>query len=116
VGCEGIWTSEILGLFGWETTGIVLLEDGRAIDGGNHHYSTGTYEATGQEIRISLKVEYHGTPRTIFGAADKSISVEIVGKLRGESIVGSAHRLDKPDQKITIRLTRRADIPPHGGT
>lgn len=41
---DGIWTSEILGLFGWETT---------------------------------------GTPRTIFGAADRNLSVEIYGNLRG---------------------------------
>jgi len=109
---DGIWTSEILGLFGWETTGIIVLDDGRAIDGGNHHYSTGFYQATDNEVTISLTVEYHGTPRTIFGSADKNLSVEINGKLRGDTIVGSAHRLDKPDQKITTRLTRRADLPP----
>lgn len=111
---EGIWTSEILGLFGWETTGIVVLENGRAIDGGNHHYSVGSYESSNGEIRVSLDVEYHGTPRTIFGAADKSLSVEINGKLRGNTIFGTAHRLDKPDQKINIRLTHRMDMPPGG--
>ena len=30
-----------MGLFGWETTGILILDNGRAIDGGNHHYSVG---------------------------------------------------------------------------
>jgi hypothetical protein len=114
VAFDGIWTSEILGLFGWETTGILVLEEGRAIDGGNHHFSTGSYEATDNGIRISLAVEYHGTPRTIFGSADKNLSVEIQGKLRGDTIVGEACRQDKPDQKITVRLTRRADIPPRG--
>ncbi|MDZ7842886.1 MAG: hypothetical protein U5R46_19015 [Gammaproteobacteria bacterium] len=109
---DGIWTSEILGLFGWETTGIVVLDDGRAIDGGNHHYSSGCYQATGNKVKISLTVEYHGTPRTIFGSADKKLFVEINGKLRGDIIVGSAYRLDKSDQKITIKLTRRADLPP----
>lgn len=113
---DGIWTSELLGLFGWETTGIVVIDDGRVIDGGNHHYSTGCYRVTENEITISLTVEYHGTPRTIFGSADKHLSVEINGKLRGETIVGSAHRLDKPDQKITIKLTRRADLPPRNET
>lgn len=109
---DGIWTSEILGLFGWETTGILILERGRAIDGGNHHYSTGSYEVSESAITISLNVEYHGTPRTIFGAADRNLSVEIHGKLRGNTILGAAHRSDKPDQKITVRLTRRAEIPP----
>ena len=109
---DGIWTSEILGLFGWETTGILILENGRAIDGGNHHYSFGGYEFSDDRIRVSLDVEYHGTPRTIFGSADKSLSVEINGKLRGNTIVGTAHRLDKPDQKVTIRLTHRTEIAP----
>lgn len=111
---DGIWTSEILGLFGWETTGILVLENGRAIDGGNHHYSTGKYEQIGNEIQIHLNVEYHGTPRTIFGSADKTLSVEIHGKLRGDTILGAAHRQDKPDQRVTVRLTRRADIPSDG--
>ena len=111
---DGIWTSEILGLFGWETTGILVLDEGRAIDGGNHHFSTGRYEATDNDIRISLAVEYHGTPRTMFGSADKTLSVIIQGKLEGDAIVGEAHRQDKPDQKITVRLTRRSDIPPRG--
>ena len=111
---DGIWTSEIMGLFGWETTGVVILDGGRAIDGGNHHYSTGSYEVSENGIKIFLAVEYHGTPRTIFGSADKTLSVEIQGKLRGETIVGEAFRLDKPDQKIAVKLTRRADLPARG--
>ena len=109
---EGIWTSEIMGVFGWESMGIMVIERGRAIDGGNHHFSVGTYESTDGEIRISLSVEYHSTPRTIFGAADRKLSVEINGKLKGDRIEGTAHRLDKPNQKVTIKLSRRADIPP----
>jgi len=51
---EGIWTNEMMGLFGWESTGVLILERGRAIDGGNHHYSFGSHETTDDQIRISL--------------------------------------------------------------
>ena len=109
---EGIWTTEIMGLFGWETTGVLVLEKGRAIDGGNHHYSVGSYESSGDEIHISLSVEYHGTPRTMFGASDKMLQVELNGTVQEGVIEGSAYRVDKPNQKIACKLTRRADIPP----
>jgi len=109
---EGIWTTEIMGLFGWETTGVVMLEKGRAMDGGNNHYSVGTYESSGNKIHISLCVEYHGTPRTLFGASDKIMKVELEGTIRDGVIEGNAHRVDKPKQKIAYKLTRRADIPP----
>jgi len=109
---EGIWSNEILGLFGWESTGILILEGGRAVDGGNHHFSIGTYESSDGQITISLKVEYHGTPRTMFGSADRNLSVRINGKLSADTIEGQAYRLDKPDQKISVKLTRRADLPP----
>ena len=109
---EGIWTTEIISLFGWETTGIIILERGRAIDGGNHHYAVGSYETSGDKIHISLSVEYHGTPRTIFGASDKNLKVELDGTVRNGIIEGSAYRIDKPDQKIACKLTRRANLPP----
>jgi len=109
---EGIWTTEILGLFGWESMGVVILEKGRAIDGGNHHYSVGSYKSSGDEIQISLAVEYHGTPRTMFGASDKNMTVELSGTIRDGIIEGNAFRADKPNQKIACKLTRRADIPP----
>ena len=108
---EGIWTSELMGLFGWETTGILVLEKGRAIDGGNHHYSVGSYETSGNQIHISLSVEYHSTPRTIFGASDKNLQVEVEGTIENGIIIGKAHRADKQDHKAMCRFTRRSDLP-----
>jgi len=37
--------------------------------------------------------------------------VEINGVRRGGSIVGTAHRLGESEQAITIRLTRRRNLP-----
>lgn len=107
---DGIWTSELMGLFGWETTGILVLEHGRAIDGGNHHYSVGTYTVQDHQITIRLQVEYHGTPRTIFGASDKSLEVEVRCTVKDAQMEGYACRLDKPEQRVACRFTRRAPL------
>lgn len=109
---DGIWTTELMGLFGWESTGVLLLEDGRAIGGGNVHYAIGSYDTSSDDVHLSLAVEFHGPPRTIFGSSDKNLTIEFKGKLRNGVIEGSAYRVDKPNQNIAYRLTRRADIPP----
>ena len=111
---EGIWTSELMGLFGWEPTGIMVLDDGRAIDGGHHHYSVGSYETSGDRIHISLSVEYFSTPRTIFGASDRNLQVEVDGTIHNGIINGKAYRADKPDQKAMCKFTRRMDLPSTG--
>ena len=50
---DGIWTSEILGMFGWESVGIIEFDRGKAVGGGNNHYFTGTYEKDGDHININ---------------------------------------------------------------
>ena len=109
---DGIWTTELMGLFGWESVGVLLLENGRAIGGSNVHYSVGSYDTSSNNIHLTLDVEFHGPPRTIFGASDKNISIEFNGEIQDGVIEGSAYRTDNPEQDIVYRLTRRADIPP----
>ena len=108
---DGIWTSEIMGLFGWEPIGVIVLENGRAMGGGVHHYSVGSYQISGRDIQFNISVEFHGTPRTIFGSSDKKLTVIIEGELRDRVIEGRANRLDNPSQQVAYRLTRRADLP-----
>lgn len=109
---NGIWTTELMSLYGWETTGVMLLEDGRVVGGSNIHYSVGSYEETGDRISVNVSIEFHGPPRTFFGASDKNLSIQFEGKIRDGLIEGSAHRTDKPGLDIAYRLRRRADIPP----
>lgn len=109
---EGIWTTELMSLYGWETTGVLFLENGRAVGGSNIHYSLGSYETSNNDIHVSLAVEFHGTPRTFFGASDKNVSIEFKGEIQNDVIEGSAYRVDKPDLSIAYRLRRRADLPP----
>ena len=108
---DGIWGIEILGLFGWETTGILVLENGRIIGGGNHHYSIGEYRQEGDDLNLSVSVTYHGAPRTLFGATDRVLNIVATLKADEQSMQGLAHRVDRPDNTMRCQLTKQADLP-----
>ena len=107
---DGLWTSEIYGLQGWENTGVVVLENGQVMGGGRNHYSTGSYNLSGDDISLSIDITYHGTPRTLFGSSDPTVSLHLDGRCNDEIIEGSVFRGDNPNQALSFRLTKRADI------
>ena len=107
---EGIWTGEVYGPFGWETRGVFIFDNGRIVGGDNRQYLMGTYSLSGNEISVSIEIIYHGTPRTLFGSSDATLSLQLVGRINGELIEGSIFRQDNPKQTLSIRLTKRAEI------
>ena len=108
---EGLWTSEFYGLHGWESSGVLVLENGRAFGGGRHHFSTGSYEISGEDLSMSIEIEYHGPPRTLFGSSDKKISLQLNGQIGNGMIEGSVFRSENPKMTLMFRLIKRADIP-----
>jgi hypothetical protein len=108
---QGLWTSEFYGLYGWENSGVVVLEKGRALGGGRNHFSIGSYELSGDEFRMNIDIEYHGPPRTLFGSSDKHISITLNGQVRDDTIEGSVFCSESPRQSLMFRLTKRADVP-----
>lgn len=107
---EGLWTAEIYGLHGWENIGVVVLESGRVLGGGRHHFSTGTYKVSDGEIKLSVVIEYHGKPRTLFGSSKKKISMDYTGRRKGDTIEGIVCRPKNSKQTLMFRLAKRADI------
>jgi hypothetical protein len=107
---EGLWTGELYGLQGWENAGVIVLESGRALGGGRHHFSTGTYKISGGEFQLKLAVEYHGKPRTLFGSSKKKISMNFTGKRAGDKIEGTVCRPKNSKQTLMFRMTKRAEI------
>ena len=108
---EGLWTSEIYGLHGWENTGVLMLRGGQTMGGGRNHYSVGTYDLSGNDIRVSIEICYHGPPRILFGSSDSRISLCFDGEHENGVVEGSVHRVGNPKQTLSFRLTKRADIP-----
>ena len=107
---EGIWSIQIGSDFGWQTLGILVLENGRALGGGDRAYSRGTYEATETTLRMSLHVHFYRSPRTLFGVMDKDIELELEAERLQDTLEGQAERPDMPGVSLPVRLTWRAPI------
>jgi hypothetical protein len=107
---EGLWSSEIFGLWGWEHRGVIILMDGRAFGGGKNHHSVGRYSQSSDEISVSLAIKYHGKPQTMFGSTESEFKLEIDGRRDGEQITGDMYRPDRPDLRLPFRLTRQAEL------
>lgn len=110
---NGIWSAELYGVYGWENIGIVILESGRVISGGDNHYAIGTCGSTGKnKLSVSLTVDYFGTPRRLFGDTTKHARIAFQGQRKGDRIRGEMWATGKPKLSVTTRLTRQSSLPP----
>ena len=113
---DGIWTLEFYGAFGWESAGVLILEKGRALGGGNNHYSRGTYTLANDTVLITVEVDYFGTPRTMFGERETIFTVAFQGTRQEAMITGSISRPDKSILPLPFRLSKKADVSPTTAT
>jgi hypothetical protein len=114
---EGIWTGEILGPYEWENSGVYILEGGRIVGGNNRHYSTGTYDISGDDYKSSVSVHYYGPPRTVFSDSKREFEINVTGKLvDGELIEAKVVRTDRPATSVYYRMTKRMELPKIGKT
>ncbi|MEM6481168.1 MAG: GrlR family regulatory protein [Pseudomonadota bacterium] len=108
---DGIWTGEVLGLYGWENSGVYVLEDGRIIGGSSRHYSTGTYTVNDGQYEADVSVHYYGPPRAIFGETKEQFSIRVKGTVSEGVLDAEISRSDKPKLIVEYRMTRRMDLP-----
>ena len=108
---DGIWTGEILGPYGWENSGVYILEGGRIIGGSSRHYSAGTYTVEDGNYQADVAVHYYGPPRAIFGEQSEQFSIRVRGKLVDDVVEADIARSDKPKSQVEYRMTKRMDLP-----
>ena len=108
---EGIWTGEIYGPYGWENSGVYVLEHGVIVGGNNRHYSTGRYSVSGNTYKAEVSVHYYGPPRAIFGENREHFKIEVTGELDEGAIMAKVVRPDMPQFVVDYRMTRRMDLP-----
>ena len=77
---DGVWTGEIYGPYGWENSGVYALENGRIVGGNNRHYSSGTYDVSGNTYKAEVFVHYYGPPRVIFGEPRAHFEIDEAGE------------------------------------
>lgn len=110
---DGIWSVEIFGMYGWESIGMLALNEGHAVGGGNHHYAVGGYEESDDRITIALTMNYGDVPRTLFGEAKNRFKVVFEGGWNGKKnrLRGTMHRPRRAKMAVGCRLTRQANLP-----
>ena len=107
---DGIWSIQIGSDLGWQTLGVLVLDNGRVLGGGDRGYSRGTYEATEGKLSMSLHVDFYRTPRPLFGVRDKAFDLHVEGERMQDTVTGEAERPDMPGLSLPIRLTWRAPL------
>ena len=110
---EGIWSIELYGAFGWETDGVLVMENGRVFGGGTNHYSKGVYSDSDGKLMMTVHLDYFGKPRTLFGERERQFTVEFTGEREQETITGTMSRPDKPRFPLEFQLIKRAELPSH---
>ncbi len=108
---DGIWTTEFHGQLGWENVGVLVMQDGAVAGGNNNHFSHGSCTESGDAVKLTLMVNFHGTPRTVFGEREEEFTLQLEGTRSGDTITGTYFRTDKPRMTLDFRATRRADFP-----
>jgi hypothetical protein len=107
---DGIWQIEMLGAYGWENVSTAFIEDGKYKSASEDHYSVGNYDISGNKVKISARHVSYGKARTLFGAKNNEINLNIEGVVDGGRINGQATD-DEGKFFITFRATRLADLP-----
>jgi len=107
---NGIWQIEMLGAYGWENVSTAFMEDGNYKSASEGNYSVGSYEILENKIKVSSHHVSYGQARTLFGAKNKEIDLNIEGVIDADRISGQATD-DQGKFFITFRATRLADLP-----
>ena len=89
ISVEGIWKVELGGPYGWDVLSTAFLEGGKYRAASKEHFTIGTYEVDGDDIRIRAKVVQHGGNRSLFGTRGAA-QLSFEGKTDGDRIEGFA--------------------------
>lgn len=108
---DGIWTGEILGPYGWESSGVYVLENGRILGGNNRHYSTGTFTLSGNDYAAQISVNYYGPPRAILGGKNEQFEIEVAGELKSDVLEAVITKPNTSAADARFRMTKRMDLP-----
>lgn len=91
--------------------GVIIFESGRIFGGDISYYYLGKYEIKDDMLNAKVKITHYAyEPYSIFGNL-KEFTIHISGKVQVPVAIAQGYLLENPTQKITIRCTKRADLP-----
>ncbi len=111
---DGVWATEIMGLYGWDRTGISFFDKGNILGGGSKFFHHGNYVTEGDgKVSIKLHLKSHGETVGIFGEKRTEFSAIIKATYHGDEIKGRAALVGARSDDVTYscRLLRIGDLP-----
>ena len=105
--CEGVWSVEMKGPYGWERLATAFMRNGEYLGASADHYAVGSYKEDGDDLEISMVVKQYGALRTVFGrkSADK-LQVIANCKIKKDKIIGTSKAKGIKNFDIQLRFTR----------
>lgn len=108
---EALWSVEFVSNVQGLGAGVAVLETGRVLGGDSQYFYVGSYKVQNEQISAQLKItHYAGATSSIFGPI-KEFNLELVGKPARAWFDLHGHLVENRNLTITIRLTRRAELP-----
>lgn len=109
--CEGVWSVEFNGPYGWERVATAFMKDGQYLGASASHYSVGRYKEDGANLEITVNRKQYADLRTIFGVESTApMQVTYQCEVKKNKIIGTGTAKGIKKFKIQIRLTRLDNI------
>jgi hypothetical protein len=109
---EALWSVEFISSPTLrQSAGVVVLESSKAFGGDSGYFYVGSYQIVHDVLKAEVKVtHYFGPLNSVFGPHEE-FTLKLEGKIADRTFSLRGHLVERPDQKITVQLTKRADLP-----
>ena len=108
---EALWSVEFISNLGIFGAGVVVFETGRIFGGDSAYYYLGSCHVKNDTVVAEIEVNhYTGQPFSIFGHLDK-FNLKLTGKIQEPTMELQGYLVENPSMVISVRLTKRADLP-----
>lgn len=108
---EALWSVEFISNVQGSGGGVAVFETGRILGGDASYTYVGSYSVNGNGLKADITVaNYRGTPNSVFGNIPK-FTLHLEGMPKSDTFDVHGHMIENPALTISIRLTRRAELP-----
>lgn len=109
---EALWSVEFQSSFGMRGTGIAVFETGRVFGGDSSMIYVGSFKVENGVIHSEINVRKYAQVQGMASVVGlDSFNLSVIGTPNRDSLVLSGHVVEDPSRKITIKATRRAELP-----
>jgi hypothetical protein len=109
---EALWSIEFKSSFGMEGNGVAVFETGRVLGGDSMMVYVGKFRVENDFVHADINVtKYaHSSGMASVVGLDK-FNLKVAGKPDANNMLLSGYVVEDPSRTITIRTSRRAELP-----